>query len=94
MLGWRQVLAGSGVYDGSEVHEASACLAHLSRAGATVQCYAPNVKQMHVIDHSKVLAVFSTGIWLPDMFRHYECPAAARHVGRERPQSVPGGLGV
>ncbi|XP_037091779.1 ES1 protein homolog, mitochondrial-like isoform X2 [Pollicipes pollicipes] len=47
------VLAGSGVYDGSEVHEASACLVHLSRAGATVHCYAPDIKQMHVIDHTK-----------------------------------------
>lgn len=28
------VLSGSGVYDGSEVHEASAVLVHLSRAGA------------------------------------------------------------
>jgi len=47
------VLAGSGVYDGSEVHEASAALVHLCRAGANVQCYAPDVKQMHVIDHTK-----------------------------------------
>lgn len=30
------VLAGCGVYDGSEIHEASAVLVHLSRGGATV----------------------------------------------------------
>lgn len=30
------VLAGCGVYDGSEVHEASAVLVHLSRGGASV----------------------------------------------------------
>jgi len=47
------VLAGCGVYDGSEVHEASACLVHLSRASATVSMFAPDVKQMHVIDHTK-----------------------------------------
>ncbi|XP_043204041.1 glutamine amidotransferase-like class 1 domain-containing protein 3A, mitochondrial isoform X1 [Amphibalanus amphitrite] len=47
------VLSGCGVYDGTEVHEASACLVHLSRAGADVQCYAPDVKQMHVVDHVK-----------------------------------------
>lgn len=30
------VLAGCGVYDGTEIHEASAVLVHLSRGGATV----------------------------------------------------------
>jgi len=30
------VLAGCGVYDGTEVHEASAVLVHLSRGGASV----------------------------------------------------------
>lgn len=47
------VLSGSGVYDGSEVHEASAALVSLTRAGADVVCYAPDASQMHVIDHSK-----------------------------------------
>ncbi|KAJ8246734.1 hypothetical protein GJAV_G00254790 [Gymnothorax javanicus] len=47
------VLSGCGVYDGTELHEASAILVHLSRCGADVQMYAPNVAQMHVIDHSK-----------------------------------------
>jgi enhancing lycopene biosynthesis protein 2 len=47
------VLSGSGVYDGSEVHEASACLVHLTRAGATPTIYAPDVQQLHVINHTK-----------------------------------------
>lgn len=46
------VLSGCGVYDGSEVHEASACLVHLSRASASVSMFAPNATQMHVIDHT------------------------------------------
>ncbi|XP_055499737.1 glutamine amidotransferase-like class 1 domain-containing protein 3, mitochondrial [Leucoraja erinacea] len=45
------ILSGCGVYDGSEVHESSAVMVHLSRAGAEVQLYAPNVNQMHVVDH-------------------------------------------
>jgi len=49
-----QVLSGSGVYDGSEIHEASSILIHLTREGAVPQCYAPDVLQMHVIDHKKV----------------------------------------
>ncbi|XP_074551759.1 glutamine amidotransferase-like class 1 domain-containing protein 3, mitochondrial [Halichoeres trimaculatus] len=47
------VLAGCGVYDGSEIHEASAVLVHLSRGGAQVNMFAPNVDQMHVINHLK-----------------------------------------
>ncbi|XP_030641966.1 glutamine amidotransferase-like class 1 domain-containing protein 3, mitochondrial isoform X2 [Chanos chanos] len=47
------VLSGCGVYDGTEIHEASAVLVHLSRGGAEVQMFAPDVNQMHVIDHSK-----------------------------------------
>lgn len=47
------VLSGSGVYDGSEIHEASSILIHLTREGAVPQCYAPDVLQMHVIDHKK-----------------------------------------
>lgn len=47
------VLSGCGVYDGTEIHEASAILVHLSRGGAEVKMYAPDVAQMHVIDHSK-----------------------------------------
>ncbi|XP_065827898.1 putative glutamine amidotransferase-like class 1 domain-containing protein 3B, mitochondrial [Oscarella lobularis] len=46
------VLSGAGVYDGSEVHEASATWVHLSRRDAQVSFYAPNVDQLHVIDHS------------------------------------------
>lgn len=47
------ILAGTGVYDGSEVHEASAAWVHLSRAGAQVSMFAPDIKQMHVVDHTK-----------------------------------------
>lgn len=47
------VLSGCGVYDGTEIHEASAILVHLSRGGAETQIYAPNISQMHVVDHSK-----------------------------------------
>lgn len=47
------VLSGCGVYDGSELHEASACLVHLSRLEVAVDMYAPDVPQMHVIDHCK-----------------------------------------
>ncbi|XP_046360578.2 glutamine amidotransferase-like class 1 domain-containing protein 3, mitochondrial [Haliotis rufescens] len=47
------VLSGCGVYDGSEVHEASAILVHLSRGGADVSMFAPDKNQMHVVNHTK-----------------------------------------
>lgn len=46
------VLAGCGVFDGSELHEAVLTLLYLDQAGADVQCMAPDIDQMHVIDHS------------------------------------------
>ncbi|KAK3764176.1 hypothetical protein RRG08_044105 [Elysia crispata] len=47
------VLSGSGVYDGSDVHEASAVLVHLSRAGVDVSMFAPDKPQVHTINHLK-----------------------------------------
>jgi len=47
------VLAGCGVYDGSEIHEAVLTLLALDEAGAQMVIMAPDVEQMHVIDHTK-----------------------------------------
>lgn len=46
------VLSGCGVYDGTEVHEAAAVLAALSRHGAEPVMFAPDKKQAHVVDHT------------------------------------------
>lgn len=45
------VLSGCGVYDGSEIHEAVLTLLAIDRAGAEYHCFAPDVAQMHVINH-------------------------------------------
>lgn len=45
------LLAGSGVYDGSEIHEAVLTLLALDEAGANYQCVAPDKPQFHVINH-------------------------------------------
>lgn len=47
------ILSGCGVYDGSEIHESVLTLLALDRAGAQVQCVAPDITQKHVIDHTK-----------------------------------------
>ena len=46
------VLSGSGVYDGTEVHEAAACLAAITRNGFEPYIVAPNVDQAHIVDHT------------------------------------------
>lgn len=45
------VLAGCGVYDGAEIHEAVITLLALDRAGVEIVCAAPDVPQAQVIDH-------------------------------------------
>jgi enhancing lycopene biosynthesis protein 2 len=45
------LLSGCGVFDGAEIHEAVLTLLFLDRAGAAALCMAPNVDQLHVINH-------------------------------------------
>ncbi len=45
------VLSGSGVYDGAEIHEATLTMLAIMRQGGAYQCFAPDIKQHHVINH-------------------------------------------
>ncbi|MCL4126777.1 UNVERIFIED_CONTAM: hypothetical protein GTU68_013413 [Idotea baltica] len=45
------ILSGCGVFDGSEIYESVITLLCLDQAGAEVQCFAPNIQQMHVVNH-------------------------------------------
>ena len=45
------VLAGCGVYDGAEIHEATLALLAIEEMGAEYQCFAPDIMQHHVINH-------------------------------------------
>ncbi len=47
------VLSGCGVFDGAEIHESVLTLLAIDRAGAEAICMAPNIEQMHVINHLK-----------------------------------------
>jgi enhancing lycopene biosynthesis protein 2 len=46
------LLAGCGVMDGSEIHEATLTLYFLDKCGADYVCMAPNREQLDVIDHA------------------------------------------
>lgn len=45
------VLSGCGVYDGTEIHEAVITLLSIDKLGAEALCMAPNIDQMHVVNH-------------------------------------------
>ena len=47
------VLSGCGVFDGAEIHESVLTLLRLEQQGASYQCMAPNIDQLHVINHLK-----------------------------------------
>lgn len=45
------ILAGCGVFDGSEIYEATLVQLRLDEANVEFQCMAPDVNQMHVLNH-------------------------------------------
>lgn len=45
------ILSGCGVFDGSEIHETVITLLAIDRSGAEAVCMAPNMEQMHVVNH-------------------------------------------
>ncbi|RLU00697.1 isoprenoid biosynthesis glyoxalase ElbB [Ketobacter sp.] len=45
------ILSGCGVFDGAEIYEATLVQLRLDEAGVEFQCMAPNVSQMHVLNH-------------------------------------------
>ncbi len=91
------VLSGSGVFDGAEIHEATLTLLAIDKAGCTYQCFAPDIKQHHVINHL-------TGEEMPET-RNVLVEAARIARGKIKPLSAykasdfdaivfPGGFGV
>jgi enhancing lycopene biosynthesis protein 2 len=45
------ILAGCGVYDGAEIHEAVMSMYAVSKNGADYQLFAPDILQHHVVNH-------------------------------------------
>ena len=45
------ILAGCGVYDGSEIYETTLTLLRLDQLGIGYHCFAPNIDQHHVVNH-------------------------------------------
>ncbi len=45
------ILSGCGVFDGSEIHEATMTMYALSKNDIEYECFAPDINQTHVINH-------------------------------------------
>lgn len=45
------VLAGCGVYDGAEIHEAVLAMLAIMKQGGSYQCFAPDILQSDVVNH-------------------------------------------
>ena len=45
------ILAGCGVFDGSEIYETTLTLLRLDQLGLGYRCFAPDIEQHHVINH-------------------------------------------
>lgn len=45
------ILSGAGVYDGTEIHEATMLMLAIVQQKASYDCFAPDIAQHHVINH-------------------------------------------
>lgn len=45
------ILSGCGVFDGSEIYESVLTLLRIAQQGNEYQCMAPDIEQLHVINH-------------------------------------------
>lgn len=92
------ILSGCGVFDGAEIHESVLTLLALDRAQAEILCAAPDIPQMHVVNHL-------TGKPAPGESRNVLVESARIARGAIRPLSsisvrdfdaviLPGGFGA
>ena len=91
------ILSGCGVYDGAEIHESVLTLLRLDQRGAAVQCFAPNVAQLHVVDHYSGDEMDETRNVLVEsarIARGQIKDVKELHVGDFDAVILPGGFGV
>lgn len=91
------ILSGCGVFDGAEIYEATLVQLRLDEAGAVFQCMAPNVDQMHVVNHVTGEDMHETRNVLVEAARL--CRGDIVDLGQANPRDydaviVPGGFGV
>ncbi|SDI33509.1 Enhancing lycopene biosynthesis protein 2 [Ferrimonas sediminum] len=92
------VLSGCGVFDGSEIHESVLTMLAIERNGAEYQCFAPDVEQLHVVNHlsGEVVEgeVRNCLVEAARIARGQIRPLSELHVGEFDALVVPGGFGA
>lgn len=91
------MLSGCGVFDGSEITEAVSVLIALDQLGAKAVCIAPDVQQLHTIDHLQRQPVEQHRNVLAESARIAR--GKIQPIGRINPSSLaglifPGGFGA
>jgi len=81
------VISGCGVYDGAEIHETVITMLSLDRAGAEIVMMAPDIGQLHVINHL-------SGEEMPMENRNVLVEAARIARGNIRDLSIVSGSGL
>ncbi len=92
------VLAGCGVYDGAEINEAVLALLALEQQGASYQCFAPDIEQLHVVNHltGEVMAGEQRNVLVEAarIARGNIKPMTDAHIDEFDALLVPGGFGA
>lgn len=92
------ILAGCGVYDGSEIYETTLTLLRLDQLGIEYHCFAPDIEQHHVINHltQEVVEGEQRNVLLESarLARGEISPLEALDADNFDAVIVPGGFGV
>ncbi len=91
------ILSGCGYLDGAEVREAVLSLLYLDQQGASVSMFAPNVPQMHVINHLTGEPTEETRNVLEEsarIARGHVAPLSDLDAAQYDALVIPGGFGV
>lgn len=91
------VLSGCGVFDGSEIHEATLTLLAIKRLGAEYAIFAPDMPQAKVVNHATSQAVAETRNVLVEsarIARGSVAPLSAYDASQFDGLVFPGGFGA
>lgn len=92
------ILAGCGVYDGSEIYETTLTLLRLDQLGIEYRCFAPDIEQQHVVNHltQEVVEGEKRNVLLESarLARGEISPLEALDADNFDAVIVPGGFGV
>ena len=93
------LLHGCGFQDGSEINESMSFILHVDRLGASLSTFAPDIPQMHVVDHiqgapSEETSIRSVKVESARIVRGNIADISTLNVNDFDALIVPGGFGI